>query len=409
MTNPFEFAKEQLIKATSCLKLGQGDVEKLLSYKNVLEAELEVDGDNFTAYRAQHNNALGPFKGGIRFHPDVSLNEVKALSMWMTWKTALLNLPFGGGKGGVSCNPKELTQEKLEGISRAYVRAFYKNLGPDADVPAPDVNTNPRIMMWMRDEYERLAGKPCPAAFTGKPVDAGGSLGRDEATGRGGFIIARELTRKLKMKPEETTVAVQGIGNVGYGVANLLHFNGYKVVGLSDSKGGIYDPEGLHPERLLKLKFEHGSLQKVCSVDKEAEKHQLVSNEELLELGVDFLIPAALENQITKQNAEKICAKVIIELANGPTTPDAEKILADREVMVVPDILANAGGVTVSYFEWLQNRKGERWKLDKVNTELETYMKKALSEVMAAAGEYSTDLRTAGLIIASKRVLSAMK
>ncbi|MFH1181936.1 MAG: Glu/Leu/Phe/Val dehydrogenase [Candidatus Woesearchaeota archaeon] len=401
VANPYENAKQQVIIAAEKLNLSQHQIDKLLAFKHILEADIEVNGKKYRAYRVQHNNARGPFKGGIRFHPDVSLDEVKALAMWMTWKTAVLDVPFGGGKGGIICDPKKMPEQELEAVSRAYVRAFYKNLGPDLDVPAPDVNTNPKIMAWMSDEYEHLCGRKCPEAFTGKPVEAGGSLGRDEATGRGGFIIAEKISQRLKMKSSETTVAIQGIGNVGYHAAKLLAGHGYKVVALSDSKIGNYNAQGLDPSDLLACKSAKGSLQG-C-----ADHH--ISNETLLELDVDILMPAALENQITKLNAGKIKAKVVIELANGPVTPEAEKILTERGIIVVPDILANAGGVTVSYFEWLQNKRNEKWSLDKVNSELNKFMSDALDGVMDESLAHKTDLRNAAMIIAIRRVLDAMK
>lgn len=398
MTNAFESAKQQLLQAASILKLAPEQTEKLLSYKNIIEADLEVSGKKYKAYRAQHNNARGPFKGGIRFHFDVSLDEVKALAMWMTWKSAVLDLPFGGGKGGIICDPKKMSEQELEAVSRAYVRAFYKNLGPDIDVPAPDVNTNPKVMSWMTDEYEKILGKKCPEAFTGKPVESGGSLGRIEATGRGGFIVAERLAKHMHLKPSEITVAIQGIGNVGYNVAKLLYKGGYKVVAISDSKVGLYHKEGIDPADILHHKAKHGTLH--------GHEHEHISNEQLLELDVGFLIPAALENQITEKNAEKIRAKAIIELANGPVTPEAEKILAEKGILDVPDILANAGGVTVSYFEWLQNRNNESWSLEKVNSELEKYMSKAVDNVLNTAESNNVDMRMAAIMIAVKRVLA---
>jgi glutamate dehydrogenase/leucine dehydrogenase len=399
MNNPFESAKAQVMSAAAKLNLTRQQVDKLLAFKNILEAELDVMGKKYRAYRIQHNNARGPFKGGIRFHPDVSFDEVKALAMWMTWKTALLNVPFGGGKGGVVCDPKKMSEKELEAVSRAFVRAFFNNIGPEVDVPAPDVNTNAKTMAWMVDEYEKISGKKSPAAFTGKPVELGGSIGREEATGMGGFIVAERLAKAMKMPPAKTTVAVQGMGNVGYHAAMLLAKKGYKIVAMSDSKSASYDENGLDPVAVLKCKKEKGSLME-CS-------GKSITNEQLLELGVDILIPAAVENQITKDNADRIKAKIVIELANGPATPEAEKIMAEKGITVVPDILANAGGVTVSYFEWLQNKKNETWSLEKVNSELERLMADALESVMAASKSYNVDLRTSAMIIAVKRVLEA--
>jgi glutamate dehydrogenase/leucine dehydrogenase len=396
-SNPFETAKRQLQKAASILGLQQDHVNKLLAFKRIIEADIEADGKFYKAYRVQHNNSRGPFKGGIRFHPDVTIDEVKALAMWMTWKTAVLDVPFGGGKGGIICNPKKMTEAELEAVSRAYVRAFYQNLGPNRDIPAPDVNTNPKIMSWMADEYDKVSGTVCPGSFTGKPVGEGGSLGRDEATGRGGFIVAQKLAKHMGLKPSEISVAVQGIGNVGFHAARLLHKGGFKILAISDSKSGLYNKEGLNPEEILKHKEKTGSL--------EGHSHAHISNQELLELDVDFLLPAAVENQITQDNAGKIKAKAIIELANGPVTPEAEEILEGKGIIDIPDILANAGGVTVSYFEWHQNIRGEKWALEKINSELENHMGRAVDKVLEVSRQYKTDMRTAAIIIAIKRVL----
>jgi len=410
MSNPFEFAKEQLRNVSSYLKLDDASVNELLRFEHTLEADIELkNGKTFSAYRAQHNHILGPFKGGIRFHPDVNIDEVKALAMWMTWKTALMGLPLGGAKGGVACNPKNLSDEELEQVSRGFVKSFYTHLGPDTDIPAPDVNTNARIMAWMQDEYETLVGKPSPGAFTGKPIGKGGSLGREKATGRGGFLMTQELAQIQKWKPQSVTVAIQGIGNVGYHMAGPLHDAGYKIVALSDSKSGVYNPNGLDPDTMLRCKLEEGSLDKCIYLETEKKYHDAISNADLLKLDVDLLVPAARENQITKDNADAVKAKAIIEMANGPTTPEADSILKEKNVMLVPDILANAGGVTVSYFEWLQNKRNEEWSLEKVNTELKKVMQTAFRSVLRTAKEYGVDMRTAALINAVKRIHSAMR
>ncbi len=406
--NPFLSAQKQIERAASRLKLKRETLQFILHPKHIHQKDLTIEMDDesektFQAYRVQHNNSRGPYKGGIRFHLQVSMDEVKALATWMTFKCALVNIPFGGGKGGVIVNPKELSPKELEKLSRAYAEEFFHYLGPQKDIPAPDVNTNAKIMAWMLDSYERMAGGNFPGAFTGKPVELGGSKGREEATGMGGYFTVRELSAHLKMKPASTTVAIQGFGNVGFHIAELLYNAGYKIVALSDSRGGIYDGKGLIPESVMHHKKEMGGLSDYL------DKETAISNEELLELPVDILIPAALENVITKDNGNKIRAKAIVEMANGPTTPEADEILADRKIVIVPDILANAGGVAVSYFEWVQNNQGYYWEEEEVNKKLEKIMVKAFNEVLSVSKKHEVDMRTAAYMLALERVARAVE
>ncbi len=404
--NPFLSAQRQIERAASRLKLKRETLQFILHPQHIHQKDLVIEMDDesektFQAYRVQHNNSRGPYKGGIRFHLQVSMDEVKALATWMTFKCALVNLPFGGGKGGVIVNPKELSQKELEKLSRAYAEEFFHYLGPQKDIPAPDVNTNAKIMAWMLDAYERMAGGSFPGAFTGKPIEIGGSKGREEATGMGGYFTVRELGRFLKMKPA-ATVAIQGFGNVGYHVAELLYSAGYKIVAASDSRGGIYSKNGLVPESVMHYKEEKRSLA-------EYPESEAISNEELLGLSVDILIPAALESVITEENADKIRAKAVVEMANGPTTPEADEILAERKIAVVPDILANAGGVVVSYFEWVQNNQGYYWEEEEVNKKLEKIMVRSFNEVLDTSIKNSVDMRTAAYMIALERVAKAVE
>ena len=336
----------------------------------------------FTGYRCRYNDILGPCKGGIRFHQDVTKDEVEALALWMTLKCAVVGLPLGGGKGGVTVNPKTLSPMELERLSRAYVRAMADFIGPDTDIPAPDVYTNARIMGWMMDEYEKITRSKAPAVITGKPISLGGSLGRDSATGRGAFICIELLVKKLGLVPNELTVAMQGFGNGGYHCAKLLQQAGFKIVALSDSKGGIHREQGLDIESIYQEKQRSKELkavycnQSVC----ETLAFERISNAELLELDVDILIPAALDSVITQENAPNIKANYIVEIANGPVESDADQILQQQKVTIVPDILANSGGVIVSYFEWLQNKQGEQWSLDKVQNKLQAKLELAFEK-----------------------------
>ncbi len=429
--NPFENALEQLDKALKHLKPTPHQTERLRNSEKVISVNFPVKMDNgetkiFHGFRVQHNSARGPYKGGIRFHPQVDMNEVKALAFWMAIKCAVADIPMGGGKGGVEVDPKKLSLRELENLSRAYARAIARDIGPDIDVPAPDVNTTPQIMKWMVDEYikskvksqkSKLSEKEksrLMGTFTGKPIDFGGSEGRTEATGRGGYYVLMALLKKLNLKGrygKQLTVAVQGFGNVGYYIAKFLSDAGMRVVALSDSRGAIVvndiSRDGLNPELVLKCKREKGTLDGCYCVGTvcDMKKGKMISNEELLELPVDILVPAALENQITRKNAGKIEAKVILEMANGPTIPEADEILFPKKIKIVPDVLANSGGVTVSCFEWEQNLKGEHWKEEIVNKKLEKKMEDAFEAVWKTSLEKKTDLRTAAFIVAVKRIL----
>jgi len=394
-------AQELIEKTGQKLNLTPEEIDFIIQPDRIIEVKVPIKMDNgiiktFVGFRSQHNNVLGPYKGGIRFHQNVSREEVIALSTLMTLKCAANNLPFGGSKGGVIVNPKELNETELENLSRSYAKAIAPFIGEDVDVPAPDVNTDGKIMMWMLDEYEKTIDKKSPATFTGKPVEFGGSLGRTEATGRGGVIVMENLLRKLNKNYQ--TIAVQGFGNVGYYFAQIAYEEGYKIVALSDSKGGIYNEKGLNPEEVMKIKEETGSVINY-------KDGKVTSNEELLELPVDILVPAALENVITKDNASQIQAKVIIEMANGPITEEAYPILEGKGIISAPDILANGGGVTVSYFEWLQNKHNEHWTEEEVNQKLEEQQTIAFSEIYQISQEFKTDLKEAAFISALKKIV----
>ncbi|MFA6322160.1 MAG: Glu/Leu/Phe/Val dehydrogenase [Candidatus Buchananbacteria bacterium] len=413
MTNPFANAKQQLAKAAKKMGLKNTDLARLQTPKKILKAEIPIELDNgkikkFMALRVQHNNRRGPYKGGIRFHQNVTLDEVKALSFWMTIKTAVVGIPFGGGKGGVVIDPKKYSPKEIEKISRAYIRAFAKRLGPKIDVPAPDVNTTSQIMDWMADEYAKITGKKQPAVITGKTIAAGGSLGRDTATADGGFYILDTMTKKLKLKPQKQKVVIQGFGNAGANMADLLYHAGFKIMGVSDSQTAVIDPtrKGFDSHVIEKIKKSSGRVD-ICTCKKiycQCKNHKHLPPQKILEQPCDILILAALENQITKQNANKIKAKIILELANGPIAPEAETILLKKGVIIIPDVLANAGGVTVSYFEWFQNIHHIKWSKIKVKRELKKIMIKALNNIGTAAKKYQTDLRTAAFIVALKRI-----
>lgn len=416
--NPFQNAQKQLAKAAKVLKLDKKIYASLKKPNQILEFPLTITMDNgqeqtFEGYRVHFNNALGPYKGGIRYHPQADIDEVKALAFWMTVKCATVNIPMGGGKGGIRVDSKKLSEAELERLSRVWVKAFYPYIGPQKDVPAPDVYTNPKIMAWMVDEYSKLAGQWTPAAFTGKPLNKGGSEGREFSTGMGGFYVLDELMKKLNLKPPSTRVVIQGFGNVGYHMARILFENGYKIIGLSDSKTAIIaeEADGFNPEHVIRKKKEAGMIDgvyykgEVCNTI----KHRHASNRELLELDCDILIPAALENQITQENADKIKTKAVLEMANGPTTPEADEILHKKGIYIVPDVLANAGGVTVSYFEWEQNLKNEHWSEKDVLNRLKSIMVKAFNEVWQISQEKNVDLRTAAFVLAIERIAEAMK
>jgi len=354
----------------------------------------------FTGYRVQHNINRGPAKGGIRFSPEVSLDEVRALAMWMTWKCAVVGIPFGGAKGGVICDPHKMSRAELERLTRRYATEISILIGPDSDIPAPDMNTNPQIMAWIMDTYSMHMGYSVPAVITGKPLAIGGSEGRLEATARGVQVVTREAMNDLGMRPDECAVVVQGFGNVGSISARLLHELGCKIVGLSDIYGGVYNPNGIDVHRALLYVKEHSSLKGLPETD-------AVTNAELLELPCDILVPAALENQLTGKNAARVKARLIIEGANGPTTPDADHIFNDRGVTVVPDILANAGGVTVSYFEWVQDLQRFFWAEHEINNRLESIMTHSYQAVRQKALEQQTNLRIGAYLLAVARVAEA--
>ncbi|MBI2667073.1 Glu/Leu/Phe/Val dehydrogenase [Candidatus Woesearchaeota archaeon] len=393
-----------LKKIAPLAELSKEQLQKLQTPDRVLASHLTVSGKKYPAWRVQFNNARGPYKGGIRFHPEVNEDEVTSLAFWMSIKTAVADLPFGGGKGGVQVDPKKLSAKELEELSRAYIRAFYQHLGPDTDVPAPDVYTTPEIMAWMLDEYEKLTHTKAPAMITGKPIEKGGSLVRDIATALGGVYILEEAVNKLNLSEKKVAlkvalkVAIQGFGNAGRTMARLLHERGYSVVAVSDSQGGIFAEKGLPIEEVEKIKDEKGSV-----IFFPAKK---ITNEELLTLPVDIIIPAALSEVITKDNAAYIKAKIVLELANGPTTPEADEILYKKNILVLPDVLANAGGVSVSYFEWLQNKKNEHWSAEKVNEELQKKMVKAFNLIW---NEYekskNINFRTVTYVQAIKKIV----
>lgn len=362
----------------------------------------------YHGYRIQHSSRRGPYKGGLRYHPDIDMHEARLLASLMTWKNGVLDLPLGGGKGGIAVDPTGLSKEELEALTRAFTRRIAAVIGPEQDIPAPDVNTNPETMAWIRDEYEKVLGKPAPGVVTGKPVEAGGSAGREQATGEGGVTVLLEVLKNLGKKPENLQVAVQGFGNVGAHLALALEREGFRVVALSDSHGGIYHPKGLHIEETYQaIHWRSEDLQHTCYCTPggcSLEDCRALTNAELLELEVDILAPAAIDNQLTKENAQRIKAPIILEMANNPTTVEADEILTERGQLLVPDILANAGGVTVSYFEWLQNQRGETWPEVEVLQQLRDQMTKATQVVWERHERAGVSLRLAAFLIALERV-----
>ncbi len=404
----FEITQTQLDTAAKMLHLEPAIHAILRVPMRELHVSIPVRMDNgdvkvFEGFRVQYNNARGPCKGGIRFHPDETIDTIRALAAWMTWKCAAVDIPFGGSKGGVICNPKGMSSGELERLSRGYIDAIWEFIGPDRDIPAPDVYTNPQIMAWMMDEYSKLKGYHSPAVITGKPLALGGSAGRGDATARGGLYTIVEAARHLNIDLSAATVAVQGYGNAGANIAILANgILGSRIVAVSDSKGGIYNEHGLEPNKVLQRKMETGSVINYS----EAEN---LSNEELLGLRVDILCPAALENIITQANASKIKAKMVAELANGPTTPEADEILYDAGVFIIPDFLCNAGGVTVSYFEWVQNMYNYYWEEEEVHQRLNKKMAKAFQDVLSESLERKVNMRVAAYIVAVTRVAEAMK
>ena len=395
----------QVDKVSKILNLGQAELDVLTIPKRILTFSFPVKLDSggiryFTGYRVQFNDARGPTKGGIRFHQEVNLEEIKTLAFLMTLKCSVVNLPYGGAKGGVMIEPKKFSQEELERISRGYIREINGFIGPDVDIPAPDVNTDSRIMAWMLDEYEKLKGKHVPAAITGKPIALHGSKARDFSTSFGGAYVLKEVAGKHKMNPKNTSVAVQGFGNVGMNIARILNEWGYKVVAVSDSKMGIYNAEGLKIKDIIGHKEKTGNV-----AGFKGSKN--ITNEALLELKADVLIPAALEDQITKKNVSNIKARIILEMANRPITPEADDVLLDRKIFVIPDILANAGGVVVSYFEWVQNSMNFYWSEKEVLDRLEAYMNDSVKELYNVCTDFKCDARKSLYITAIKRILEA--
>lgn len=410
MTNPFANAVAQLKNAAAVMGLEKATIDALQKPQRVIEAAIPVAMDDgstkvFTGYRVQFNDARGPFKGGVRYHWETNLNEIKALSFWMTMKCAVVGIPYGGGKGGVTVDPRQLSEGELERLSRGWVQAMYKYIGPWKDVPAPDVSTNPTIMAWMVDEYSKLAGEWSPAAFTGKPIEVGGSEGRMFSTSQGGYYVFEALANKLsggKFVPSKTTIAIQGFGNVGAFTAKIFHKAGYKIIAVSDSKGGIVNLKGLDIPAVWKHKEATGSVAGFAGT-------KPIDNKKILELPVHVLIPSALENVITEKNAGKIKAKVILELANGPTTPEADAKLFKRGIPVVPDILANAGGVTGSYFEWVQNLSGYAWTEKEVLAKLKPIMVDSFDAVWAMSTKHKANLRVGAYMVGLERIVRAMK
>lgn len=404
--NPYEAVLRLLQIAGDKLSLDPGIHEMLKRPMRAIIVNVPMTMDDgsirvFTGYRVQYNDVLGPTKGGIRYHPELTLDEVIALSAWMTLKTAVTGLPLGGGKGGIRCNPKEMSPGELERLTRGYTRALSRFIGPQSDVPAPDVYTDSQTMAWIMDEYSQIVGYNAFGVVTGKPVDIGGSLGRNEATSRGVMYTVIEAAKHLKMNLSEATVAVQGFGNVGFHAARLLHELGCKIIAVSDSKGGIYDSKGLDPVKVQDHKDSTGSVVGYGN-------SKSIGNEELLELKCDILVPAALENQITRSNAGKIKAKIVAEGANGPTTPEADEIFFENNVFVIPDILANSGGVIVSYFEQVQNQMNYYWTEDEVRTKLEHTIVSAFNDVLQVSVQYGVDMRIAAYMNAVKRIADAM-
>ncbi|MBN2110598.1 MAG: Glu/Leu/Phe/Val dehydrogenase [Methanosarcinaceae archaeon] len=406
--NPFENSRKQLAKCAAILGLDESVHEILRHPMRELRVTLPVRMDDgsikvFEGFRIQYNDARGPTKGGIRFHPEENIDTVRALAAWMTWKCAVVDIPLGGGKGGVICNPKEMSDGELERLSRKYIASIAQIIGPRKDVPAPDVYTNPKIMAWMVDEFSKLSSFNQPGVVTGKPLTMGGSLGRGDATARGGLYTVREAAKVLGIDLKDARIAIQGYGNAGYYAAKLAkELFGSKIVAISDSRGGVMNMDGIDPELASQHKAKTGSVTGLPGTEP-------INNNAILELDVDVLIPAALENVITEKNAYKVNAKIVAELANGPTTPAADEILFQRGIHVIPDFLCNAGGVTVSYFEMVQNFYMYYWSEIRVHTRLDRKMTEAYKAVYEASQKYSIDMRTAAYVVAIERVVVAMK
>lgn len=418
----FTRAQKELQQAAVKSKVSPKLIEKLLTHDNDIQFDVEFTKDNgekqiVKGFRLQHDNILGPYKGGLRFHQDVSQDEVKALSLLMTLKNAVIDVPFGGGKGGIKVDPKTLSEKELEAMTREFARKLSPYIGPEKDVPAPDVNTNGKIMAWIVDEHSKTVGKPTPAVVTGKPIEIGGSEGRTEATGFGGTYALLAILKHLGKKPQNFTVAVQGFGNVGQYAAKSLQDAGFKVVAISDSKGGVYIPSGLpNIDDIAKCKAEKGHVAgcycvgSVCDIsNREKVGGRDIPAEEILTLPVDIIVPAALENVLNEDNAPKVKAKIVLEMANGPTNQEGDEILNKKNVLVIPDILANSGGVATSYFEWYQNMHDEKWTKEEVLKKLKEKMEKATNEVYEISKQENVTLRQAALISALRRIETAWK
>lgn len=405
--NPLDNARKQLKKACDLMGCSKEVYEVLKNPKRALEVNFPIKLDNgdikiITGYRSQHNDAIGPYKGGIRYHENVTFDEVKALSTWMTFKCGIAGIPYGGAKGGIAINPKDFSENELEKISRGYASAISDIIGEKIDIPAPDVNTNGKIMSWMLDEYEKKIGYKAPGTFTGKPLGLGGSLARTEATGYGVILTASLALKKIDKDIKDATIAIQGFGNVGSYAAYYAHQKGAKVIAISTVDFAIYNQEGLDIQNIISDINKCGTIE-ISKYGKE------ISNKELLELNVDILAPCALENQITMNNVMNINAKIIVEGANGPITPDADKVLWDKNIIVVPDILANCGGVMVSYFEWVQNLQGYYWSFEEVQNKQEKLTHKAFNDLWNISKEYNTQMRDAGYILSIRKIENAMR
>jgi glutamate dehydrogenase (NADP+) len=421
MHSAFDTYRENLKQAAVALGLSDGERLALEKPDRILEKKLEITRDSgevvaLQAYRVQFNNARGPYKGGIRFHPKADLDEVQALAALMALKCAVVNIPFGGAKGGVTFNPKEYSKKEIEKVARAFTRAFADHIGVAIDIPAPDVYTTPEIMAFMLDEFEQIVGRSEPGMITGKPLALGGSKGRDTATAQGAVYVLEALRQVQNKERADMKVAVQGFGNAGYHAARILHKLGYRIVALADSKGGIASVQGIDPEEAYRAKHESDALTEmycvgsVCDSEKLArDQARVLTSEEVLTVECDVLIPAALDRVITEANADAITASIILEIANGPTTPEADALLEKRGVIVVPDILANAGGVSTSYFEWIQNRTGERWSEEIVFQKLEPLMIVAFGEVWDFSQEKQVSMRKASYAVGISRLLEAMR
>ena len=403
----FEESLKPLKKAAAILKLEPDVVEVLSSHERALIVSIPVKMDNgktkvFTGYRVQHNTARGPAKGGIRYHPGVSLDEVKSLSYWMSIKNAVVGIPYGGGKGGITCNPKELSVGELERLTRGYAAQIARFIGVDKDVPAPDVNTTAQIMGWIADEYYKIMGEYLPGVITSKSLSVGGSRGRDTATGRGAFFTTLEAVKVLNMPLKGARVSIQGFGNAAQPMAQYLHELGSRIIAVSDSTAGVYNLDGMNPTALIEYKNKTKSVKGFPGT-------KTITTTDPITLDCDILIPAALETQITDKNADKVKAKLVVEEANGPTTPEADKILHEKQVFVIPDVLANAGGVTVSYFEWVQNRMGYYWSDQEVDEKLKRVMTEAFRDVYKTYLQYKIDMRTAAYVTAVRKIVDAMR